>query len=130
MTISELFGIPENEFAQNRVKARPEIWAYGLRNPWKFSFDWQTGDLYIADVGQNKWEEIDFQAANSPGGENYGWSFLTGSHCFPVETETCDKVGVLPVAEYSHEFGHAIVGMGVYRGQEFPELNGIYFVGD
>jgi glucose/arabinose dehydrogenase len=126
----ELFGISEDEFARIHTEVRPEIWAYGLRNPWKFNFDPETGDLYIADVGQNQWEEIDFQPANSLGGENYGWDFLNGSHCFPVQAETCDKVGVLPVAEYSHDLGHAIVGIGVYRGQEFPELNGIYFAGD
>jgi len=128
----QLFGITEEEFAQIHSEARPEIWAYGLRNPWKFSFDSQTGDLYHPDVGQNHWEEINFQPADSQGGENYGWDFLMGSHCFPIEAETCAQVGVLPVAEYSHEEhgGCAIIGLGIYRGQEFPELNGVYFSGD
>ena len=126
----ELFNIPESTFAQIHSQARPEIWAYGLRNPWKFNFDSDTGELYIADVGQNHWEEINFQAANSEGGENYGWDFLMGSHCFPIEAESCPAVGVLPVAEYSHDLGHAVVGIGVYRGETSPEMQGIYFAGD
>ncbi|HSJ53350.1 MAG TPA: PQQ-dependent sugar dehydrogenase, partial [Anaerolineae bacterium] len=126
----ELFGIPESEFAEIHTEARPEIWAYGLRNPWKFSFDSQTGDLYLPDVGQNEWEEINFQPADSTGGENYGWDFNMGSHCFPIEQEECPQVGVLPVAEYSHDLGLAVVGIGVYRGGEFPALDGIYFAGD
>jgi uncharacterized cupredoxin-like copper-binding protein len=126
----ELFNIPESTFAQNHTDARDEIWAYGLRNPWKFNFDSQTGDLYIADVGQNHWEEIDLQPADSKGGENYGWDFLMGSHCFPIEAESCPAVGVLPIGEYSHALGHAVVGLGVYRGEAFPEMQGIYFVGD
>ncbi len=128
----QLFGIPEEEFANMHVEARPEIWAYGLRNPWKFSFDRETGDLYMPDVGQHWWEEINFQPADSQGGENYGWDFLMGSHCFPVEQEACDSVGVLPVAEYGHaeHGGCAIVGMGIYRGDQYPQMNGIYFSGD
>jgi glucose/arabinose dehydrogenase len=126
----ELFGISELEFARNHPEARPEIWAWGLRNPWKFNFDSKTGDLYIADVGQNHWEEINFQPADSGGGENYGWDFLQGSHCFPIDEKSCPSVGVLPVAEYSHDHGCAVVGIGVYRGEEFPELDGIYFSGD
>lgn len=128
----QLFGITEQEFSQIHTEARPEIWAYGLRNPWKFSFDRQTGDLYHPDVGQNHWEEINFQPADSPGGENYGWDFLMGSHCFPIEAETCAQVGVMPVAEYSHEehSGCAIIGLGIYRGEESAAMDGIYFSGD
>ncbi len=113
--------------------AKPEIWAYGLRNPWTFDFDPKTGDLYIADVGQNAWEEIDFQPAGSPGGENYGWDWLEGSHCYPETVSECPRsqVGVLPVAEYDHSQGDcSISGMGVYRGQESPTLDGIYFNSD
>lgn len=126
----QLFGITEEEFAAIHTEARPEIWAYGLRNPWKFQFDRETGDLYLPDVGQNHWEEINFQPANSPGGENYGWDFLMGTHCFPVEAPACSAVGVLPVAEYSHDLGCTVIGIGVYRGADFADLNGIYFSGD
>ncbi|MGI6206972.1 MAG: PQQ-dependent sugar dehydrogenase [Anaerolineae bacterium] len=125
-----LFGIPEGEFAAIHTGARPEIWAYGLRNSWKFHFDSQTGDLYHPDVGQNHWEEINFQPADSPGGENYGWDFLMGSYCHPIETESCTQVGVLPVAQYSHDLGCAAMGLGVYRGGQIPGLDGVYLVGD
>lgn len=126
----QLFGVTEEEFSQIHTEVRPEIWAYGLRNPWKFQFDPQTGDLYLPDVGQNHWEEINFQPADSTGGENYGWDRLMGTRCFPVELASCDPIGVLPVAEYSHDLGIAVVGIGVYRGSQFPIMDGIYFVGD
>lgn len=109
------------------------IWAYGFRNPWQFSFDSQTGDLYIADVGQNAWEEIDFQASGAPGGQNYGWDFLEGSHCYPESVTDCPRqqVGVLPVAEYDHSSGDcSISGLGVSRSQETAALDGIYFASD
>src|SRR6185312_11646871 len=130
-----LFGKSELEFSKIKQRAKPEIWAYGLRNPWTFSFDRKTGDLYIADVGQNTWEEMDFQPASSKGGENYGWSFMCGTHSFPVEHEqTGEKspvVGVLPVAEYSHaDSGICVAGFGIYRGSEYPSLDGTYFFGD
>ncbi|UUP16560.1 PQQ-dependent sugar dehydrogenase [Nitratireductor thuwali] len=128
--IVELFGITEEEFAQIHTEARPEIWAYGLRNPWKFHFDSETGDLFIAEVGQNHWEEINFQPADSEGGENYGWDFLMGTHCFPIEEENCPQVGVLPVAEYDHEHGCSVIGLGVYRGGEIEGLDGVYLAGD
>lgn len=127
-----LFGVSELQFSKIHPKAKPEIWAYGLRNPWTFSFDRKTGDLYIADVGQNHWEEINFQPANSKGGENYGWKFMNGSHPFPIELEKgAPRVGLLPIAEYSHvDQGICVAGIGVYRGQEFPSLEGVYFVSD
>jgi glucose/arabinose dehydrogenase len=108
-----------------------EIWAYGLRNPWRFSFDRSTGDLYIADVGQNTYEEVDFQAASSKGGENYGWRIMEGLHCYDP-SEGCDQSGlVLPIAEYSHaEGGCSITGGYVYRGLQYPVLDGAYFFGD
>jgi glucose/arabinose dehydrogenase/plastocyanin len=109
------------------------IWAYGLRNPWQFNFDPKTGDLYIADVGQNAVEEIDFQAAGSPGGQNYGWDWLEGSHCYPETVSSCPRsqVGVLPVAEYDHSQGDcSISGLGVSRTEESPALDGIYFASD
>jgi glucose/arabinose dehydrogenase len=110
---------------------RQEIWASGLRNPWQFSFDSKTGDLYIPDVGQATWEEINFQPAGNRGGQNYGWDWMEGTHCFPEDRVECPQVGVLPVAEYKHgQDGCSVVGIGVYRGEEFPSLDGIYFSAD
>ena len=130
-----LFGKSELEFSKIKQNSKAEIWAYGLRNPWTFSFDRKTGDMYIADVGQNQWEEVDFQPAASKGGENYGWSIMCGTHPFPIEKElTGEKtpvVGVLPIAEYSHaKDGICIIGMGIYRGDAYPSLEGTYFLGD
>jgi glucose/arabinose dehydrogenase len=129
-----LFGKSEQEFSRIKPKSKPEIWAYGLRNPWTFSFDRKTGDLYIADVGQNTWEEVDMQPASSKGGENYGWSFMCGTHPFPVEKEAAGEktpvVGTLPIAEYNHVLGNCIIGFGIYRGEAFPSLDGVYFAGD
>ena len=127
-----LFGVSEKQFSQIHPKARPEIWAYGIRNPWTFSFDKKTGDLFIADIGQNHWEEIDFQPAGSKGGENYGWKFMCGSHTFPIEDEkTNPRVGILPVAEYNHvDQGICVIGLGVSRNKEYASLDGIYFTAD
>ncbi len=139
-----LFGVSEEQFSKVRPRSRPEIWAYGIRNPWTFSFDRKTGDLYIADIGQNHWEEVNFQPASSKGGENYGWKFMGGSHPFPLilkkgpdgKEMTVDPVGapivgVLPVAEYSHvDQGICVIGLGVYRGKDYPALDGTYFVAD
>jgi glucose/arabinose dehydrogenase len=129
-----LFGVSELEFSKIKQRSKPEIWAYGIRNPWTFSFDRKTGDMYIADIGQNHWEEVNFQPANSKGGENYGWNLMGGTHPFPIEKEKEGKqpvVGVLPVAEYNHGTdGICVIGMGVYRGKEFPALDGVYFMGD
>lgn len=109
--------------------ARGEIWAYGLRNPWRFSFDRQTGDLYIGDVGQGKWEEIDFQPANSDGGENYGWNIMEGNHCYGADT--CDQAGLtLPIWEYDHDLGRSVTGGFVYRGASYPSMQGFYFYAD
>ncbi|MDZ4801894.1 MAG: PQQ-dependent sugar dehydrogenase [Bryobacteraceae bacterium] len=104
-----------NPFA-NRTGARPEIWAYGLRNPWKFSFDSATGDLYIADVGQNAIEEINFQPASSSGGQNYGWNRTEGTQCYNPRSG-CDRSGItFPVQEYPHSLGVSITGGYVWRG--------------
>ncbi|MEP6807260.1 MAG: PQQ-dependent sugar dehydrogenase [Chloroflexota bacterium] len=105
----------------------PEIWAYGLRNPWRFSFDRGNGDLYIGDVGQNAWEEIDRQAAGSRGGQNYGWNAFEGTHCFAA---CAGLIAVPPVAEYSHADGCSVTGGYVYRGARQPALKGIYIFGD
>jgi glucose/arabinose dehydrogenase len=106
----------------------PEIWAYGLRNPWRFSFDTLTGDLYIADVGQNEWEEINFLPAGAPGGTNFGWKFKEGSAIFSQEPPASLSV-VDPVAEYNHAEGCSVTGGNVYRGA-MSEWDGVYFYAD
>lgn len=125
------FNIPADNPFVNDPDVRDEIWALGLRNPWRWSFDRLTGDLYIADVGQAKWEEIDFQPAASPGGENYGWRLKEGNHCFnpPVN---CDPGGLTdPIYEYSHGGGRcSITGGFTYRGAAIPLLSGTYFFAD
>lgn len=105
---------------------RPEIWAYGLRNPWRFSFDTATGTLWLADVGQSSWEEIDVIS----GGGNYGWNVMEGEHCF--RTASCDQQGlVLPVFEYARAGDEcSVTGGFVYRGAAVPELRGAYVYGD
>ena len=110
---------------------RDEIWAYGLRNPWRFSFDRTTGDLYIGDVGQDRFEEVDFQPAGSAGGQNYGWNVVEGNgHCYPSGSG-CDQTGMtLPILDYDHTQGCAITGGYVYRGCAMPDLRGTYFYGD
>jgi plastocyanin len=111
--------------------ARPEIWAYGLRNPWQFNFDRETGDMYIADVGQNAWEEINVLSPDSEGAANFGWPILEGAHCYLTIGDECNSFGELPVAEYNHGDGScSITGIGVYRGTESTALNGIYFTSD
>lgn len=107
----------------------PETWAYGFRNPWRFSFDRSTGDLWIADVGQNEVEEISFQPAMSQGGQNYGWVRFEGSSCF--RSDDCDASDtILPVHEYGHDEGCSVTGGYVYRGERIPNLQGRYFFGD
>ncbi len=113
--------------------ARPEIWSYGLRNPWKFSFDRLTGDMFIADVGQNLMEEVSFQPASSAGGENYGWPRMEGSLCFRPTTGCNDGSLVLPAVEYEHEAGNcggSVTGGYRYRGAQHPQLTGVYFFAD
>lgn len=107
----------------------PEIWAYGLRNPWRIAFDPLTGDLYIADVGQNQWEEINIQPAGSPGGENYGWDYREGLHEYEG-TPPQGFAAVDPVAEYDHALGCSVTGGIVYRAAGFPEWQGVYLYGD
>lgn len=107
-----------------------EIWALGLRNPWQSTFDRATGDLYIADVGQNAWEEIDHQPASSPGGENYGWRCYEGNH--PYNTSGClpQQNYESPIFEYSHTLGLAVTGGYVYRGSLYPNMVGHYIFSD
>ncbi|MFH1525019.1 MAG: PQQ-dependent sugar dehydrogenase [Chloroflexota bacterium] len=125
---SELYSIPaDNPFIG--TGGQPQIWAYGLRNPWRFSFDRLTGDLYIADVGQNEWEEIDYVPAGTPGGLNFGWSYEEGNHPFKGQP-SADATLIAPVVEYSHALGCSITGGNVYRGSALPEWQGVYFYGD
>jgi len=113
------------------VPARPEIWAYGVRNPWRLSFDRQTGNLYIGDVGQGEWEEINFQAAGTAGGANYGWRIREGNHCYNPSTNCGTPTNyVAPLLEYSHGEGVSVTGGYVYRGQSAPDLAGKYVFGD
>jgi len=107
----------------------PEIWAYGLRNPWRFSFDRSTGDLYIGDVGQSKWEEIDFLPANSPGSSNFGWNYREGFHSYQG-TPSANLNLTDPVTEYDHSQGCSVTGGFVYRGTNLPAWQGIYLFGD
>ncbi len=122
------YAIPaDNPYLQGQ--ALPEIWAYGLRNPWRFSFDSLNGDLYIADVGQNQWEEINHLSVDSPAGMNFGWNFYEAST--PFSGQAVDPASMIfPVFEYSHAQGCSITGGEVYRGQGIPELYGVYLFGD
>jgi len=123
------YAIPPDNPLVGTSGARGEIWVYGLRNPWRFSFDRTTGDLYIGDVGQNAREEVDVQPAGSPGGENYGWNVMEGSVCY--DAATCATQGlVLPVAEYTHGEGCSITGGYVYRGTAVAALQGRYLYAD
>ncbi len=130
-----LYGIPSDNPFVDTPGARPEIWAYGLRNPWRCSFDPQTGDLYIGDVGQNQIEEIDFQPAASPGGENYGWRIMEGTRCSDDSradgNPPCsDPSLVPPIHEYTHDLGVSVTGGYVYRGADIGGLPGTYFFAD
>ena len=121
------YGIPPDNPYVNKP-GRDEIWAVGLRNPWRWSFDRLTGDMYIGDVGQNAWEEVDFQPANT-GGLNYGWRCYEGTHIYNL-SPPCPGILIPPIAEYDHSVGQAITGGFVYRGSDFPRLSGWYFYAD
>jgi glucose/arabinose dehydrogenase len=121
------FGVPRDNPFSGREGADPLIWAYGLRNPWRYSFDRETGDLWIGDVGQSSLEEIDFQPADSDGGENYGWNRLEGSQ--PYAGDAPEDM-VLPVDEYPTGEGCAVTGGYVYRGSAISNLYGAYLYGD
>ena len=123
---------PDNPFITGAGGARGEIWAFGLRNPWRFSFDRETGELWAGDVGQNRYEEIDLIER----GLNYGWNVMEGLHCFSAsrvrsEAEACQGPGLaLPVIEYGRDGGCSVTGGHVYRGDRLPELTGAYVYGD
>jgi glucose/arabinose dehydrogenase len=122
------YGIPpDNPFAGGG--GEPEIWLYGLRNPWRMSFDRDTGDLWIGDVGQGAWEEIDVHRAGTAGGVNFGWARMEGAHC--VAGQECDETGMAdPIAEYGHGEGCTVIGGYVYRGAAQPALAGAYLFAD
>jgi glucose/arabinose dehydrogenase len=123
------YAIPgDNPFVGNG-SVRDEIWALGLRNPWRIAFDRQTGDLFIADVGQNQLEEVNVQPSTSVGGENYGWDIMEGSQC--AGGGDCNQSGLtLPVTEYGHDLGCSVTGGEVYRGVAYPDMHGFYFYAD
>jgi glucose/arabinose dehydrogenase len=114
----------------DRRAPRPQLVGYGLRNPWRFSFDRRTGDLYIGDVGQNSWEEVDFTRRRSPGVENYGWDVYEGTHRYEDKDPNPAGHLVMPVYEYSHDEGCSVTGGYVYRGEDVPGAQGRYFFGD
>ena len=125
------YGIPSaNPFA-GRDGVRPEIWASGLRNPWRYTFDRMTGVLWIADVGQGDWEEINFQPRASIGGENYGWRLMEGTHCFEPDDNCNNGTLVQPVIEYDHSSqACSVTGGYVYRGTRYVRLYGAYVYAD
>jgi glucose/arabinose dehydrogenase len=123
------YAIPADNPFRDTAGARPEIYAFGLRNPWRFSFDRTRGDLWIGDVGQNQWEEIDYVPRGKGAGANFGWSALEGRHRYSSRTvEGGHYVG--PVAEYSHAVGNSVTGGFVYRGTAVPSLRGRYVYAD
>ncbi len=124
------YAIPADNPFVGQAGIRPEIWAWGLRNPWRFSFDRQTGDLWIGDVGQGEWEEIDFQPAGSAGGENYGWACREGAHTYDNRTGCPAPDMVDPVIEYPHGAECSVTGGYRYRGSSYPDIKGVYFFGD
>jgi glucose/arabinose dehydrogenase len=127
---NSLYAIPAGNPFANGTGGAPLIWAYGLRNPWRFSFDRVSGDLWIGDVGQDKYEEIDFQPATSIGGENYGWRHMEATHCFNPSSNCQTAEMTLPVAEYSHQSGCSVTGGYRYHGTRYRRLQGLYFYSD
>jgi glucose/arabinose dehydrogenase len=123
------YAIPPSNPFVNKEGARGEIWAYGFRNPWRFSFDRATGDMWIGDVGDARWEEVDLQPAGSQGGENYGWPMNEGTEC--MDPTQCHEAGLLaPITTYGHNMNCAIAGGYVYRGPTATRLAGSYLFGD
>ena len=124
------YSIPATNPFKSNSSTLPEIWASGLRNPWKFSFDKQTGNLWIADVGQNAWEEIDLQSASSKGGENYGWRCYEGNHSYNSSGCSSTEMYTFPVYEYAHGNECSVTGGYVYRGKPDSPFFGHYFFAD
>jgi glucose/arabinose dehydrogenase len=123
------YGIPADNPFTDRSDARPEIWAFGLRNPWRFSFDSEAGEFWVGDVGQETFEEIDRVSDQAPG-LNYGWNVMEGSACFSPSSD-CDQTELVrPITEYTHDDGCSVTGGFVYRGRRWPSLAGGYLFGD
>jgi glucose/arabinose dehydrogenase len=140
----EPYAIPEDNPFLKHENAKKEIWQYGLRNVWRFSFDRETGDIYLGDVGQDMWEEIDFVSAEDAGGQNFGWRVMEGNHCYNPK-ENCDSTGLMPILEYPNDAnymkvltgmdepnvdGCSVTGGYVYRGSTIDKLQGTYFFAD
>jgi glucose/arabinose dehydrogenase len=124
------YTTPADNLVMDVNGAKPEIWDYGLRNPFRSSFDACTGDLYIGDVGQNDKEEIDIEKVGE-GRQNYGWNTMEGLQCYPANVTNCDKTGLtLPLIEVDDSEGTSITGGSVYRGKEIPGIRGVYFYAD
>ena len=125
------FQFPGATPTDSKLIHRPEIWEWGLRNPWRFSFDVKTGDLWIGDVGQSDWEEIDFIPAGTGAGRNLGWNRYEGTHPYPPGSAATSTSGLtFPIVEYDHHTGDAVTGGYVYRGTKYPALQGVYLYGD
>jgi hypothetical protein len=125
------YGIlSDSPYASGTDGGLAEIWLTGLRNPWRISFDRANGDLWIGDVGQGDWEEIDVQRAGAPGGTNFGWNRMEGAHCFQPSEGCQDPSLTLPVAEYGHDQGCTVIGGNVDRGPSQPLLTGGYVFAD
>lgn len=120
------YGIPKDNPFVDRNDAKPEIWAYGLRNVWRMSFDRDTGHCWVGDVGQDVWEEVNVIVK----GGNYGWNLREGQHQFKESGVDASDKFVEPIYEYDHEVGKSITGGNVYRGSKLPELEGVYLYGD
>jgi hypothetical protein len=125
--IGRAYTVPPSNPFVGRAGVQPEIWAYGLRNPWRFSFDRTTKDLWIGDVGQDKYEEIDYLPAGHAAGVNFGWSLMEATHSYKGSNP---PGAVLPLFEYPHSQGCSVTGGYVYRGSKIPSLQGIYVYGD
>ena len=139
------YGIPKSNPYYGQENKRGEVWAWGFRNVWRFSFDRKTGDIYYGDVGQNKWEEVNYEPSDSPGGVNYGWRLMEASHCYNPEKD-CPQDGLtMPIIEYPNDAnymmvlgggsqadaeGCSVTGGYVYRGSEINGLQGYYLFGD
>ena len=124
---SGTYSVPSGNPFTDSSNSKSEIWAYGLRNPWRFSFDSVTGDLWVGDVGQSGFEEINLVT----GGGNYGWNVMEGFHCYPGADGSCDRSGLeSPVAAYDRGGGCSVTGGYVYRGSRLPQLSGAYVYGD
>ncbi len=124
------YTIPSGNPFVGTANARDEIWDYGLRNPWRWSFDRLTGDLYIGDVGQNKFEEVSVHLAARQPGINFGWRVCEGFHRYPDSSQDCPAIYEAPITEYGRDEGQSISGGYVYRGSRYPSLQGIYFFAD